>query len=138
MDHHPAGSDEDSAPESISNTKNWLNWSCDLDNANAREDEWEADNESDIELDNCIQDPESPEKSDVSATTTVPGSIRPTPRSKKLVGMQLMTVNAIESRRNKGKMNKSGKMRQHIFTRFSMLLDPEFHLDKYYGSIVRS
>jgi len=52
IDHHPAESDKDSSPESISDTKNWLNWNGGLDNPNDSEDDWEADNESDIELEN--------------------------------------------------------------------------------------
>jgi len=34
VDHHPAKSDEDSAPEGISNSENWLDWNGDLDNPN--------------------------------------------------------------------------------------------------------
>jgi len=45
IDHHPAESDEDSSPESISDTENWLNWNWDLDNPNDSEGDWEADNE---------------------------------------------------------------------------------------------
>jgi len=36
---HPSESDKDSAPETISNTENWLNWNGDLDNPNESEDE---------------------------------------------------------------------------------------------------
>jgi hypothetical protein len=41
---HPAERDEDSSPESISDTENWLNWNGDLDYSNDSEDDWEADN----------------------------------------------------------------------------------------------
>jgi len=37
IDRHPAKSDEDSSPESISDTENWLNWNRDLDNPNDSE-----------------------------------------------------------------------------------------------------
>ena len=67
IDRHPAQSDEDCAPESISDTENWLDWDGDLDDPNDREDDWEADTDSEIELDNGIEDPESPEQRDVSA-----------------------------------------------------------------------
>ena len=82
IDHHPADIVEDSAPESILNTKNWLNWNGDLDYPNARKDDWEADNEPDIELDNGVQDSETPEMWDVSATPNVFRLISPTWRSK--------------------------------------------------------
>jgi len=52
IDRHSAESDEDSSPDSISDTENWLNWNRDLDNPNDSEDDWEADNESDTEHDN--------------------------------------------------------------------------------------
>jgi len=32
IDRHPAESNEDTSPESISDTKNWLKWNGDLDN----------------------------------------------------------------------------------------------------------
>jgi len=55
---HPLDCDEDSAPESISDTKNWLHWDGDLDNPNDSEDNCVAEVESDIEQDNGIEDPE--------------------------------------------------------------------------------
>jgi hypothetical protein len=60
IDRHPAESDEDSSPESISDTESWLNWNGDLDNPNNSEDDWEADNESDTELNNGSEDSETP------------------------------------------------------------------------------
>jgi hypothetical protein len=56
INHYPAKSDEASAPESIFDTKNWLNWNGDLDNLTESKDNWEADDESDIELANGIED----------------------------------------------------------------------------------
>ena len=44
IDHHPAKCDEDSSPESISDTKKWLDWNEDLHNPNDSIDNWEADN----------------------------------------------------------------------------------------------
>jgi len=82
IDRHPAESDEDSSPECISDTENWLNWNGDLDNPNDSEDDWEADDESDMELHNGIEDSETLEQRDVSATPNVPGLIRPIRRSK--------------------------------------------------------
>ena len=40
---HPVESDEDSAPECISDTNDWLNWYCSLDNPNDSEDDCAAD-----------------------------------------------------------------------------------------------
>jgi len=81
IDYHPAESDENSAPESISDTENCLNWNGDLDNPNDSKDDWEADDKSDIEQDNGIEYPESPEKQDLSTPRNVPGLIPPTQRS---------------------------------------------------------
>jgi len=60
IDRHPTECDEDSAPESISDTENWPNWNGNLDNPNVSEDDWKADGESDLEQENVIQDPETP------------------------------------------------------------------------------
>jgi len=46
---------EDSAPESILGTDDWLNWNGDLDNPKDSEDDCAADNESDIEQNNAIE-----------------------------------------------------------------------------------
>jgi len=58
MNRQPVKSDEDSSPEIISDTENCLNWNCDLDNPNDREDDCAADNEFNIEDNNGIEDPE--------------------------------------------------------------------------------
>jgi len=102
IDCHPAESDEVSSPESISDTENWLNWNGDLDNPNDSEDDWEADDESDMELHNGIEESETSEQRNVSAAPNVPALIRPIRRSQKQVEKALMTVNIMEIRRNKG------------------------------------
>jgi hypothetical protein len=121
INRHPVESDEDSAPESISDTDDWHNWNGDLDNPNDSEDNCAADVESDMEQDNTIEDPESPEQRDVSAAPNVPGLIRPTRKSKRHAETVLVTVNTIEIRRNKGVKKKSDRMRQ-CFTSFFMYL----------------
>jgi len=78
IDRHHAESHEDSSPESLSDTENGLNWNGDLDNPNDSEDDWEADTESDMQLDNCSEESETPELRTVSAAPNVPGLIRPT------------------------------------------------------------
>jgi len=102
IDRHPAESDEDSSPESISDTENWLDWTGYLDNPHDSEDDWEADNESDMELDNCSEVSETLEVRNVSAAPNVPGLIRPIRQSNKKVENALLTVNIMETRRNKG------------------------------------
>jgi len=77
----PTESDEDSAPESISNTEDWLDRNGDLDNPNESEDDWEADNESDVKQDNAMEDPDSPYHRDMSSAANVPGLIWQTRRS---------------------------------------------------------
>ena len=103
---HPVESDEHSAPESISDTEDWLNWNGDLDNPNDSEEDWAADDDSDIEHNNCIEDPECTEQQDVSAAPNVPGLVRPTRKSERQAEKVLMTVNAAETRRNKGGKKK--------------------------------
>jgi hypothetical protein len=106
INRHPVESDEDSAPESISDTEDWLNWNGDLDNPNDSEEDCAADDDSDIEHNNCIEDPECPEQQDVSAAPNVPGLVRPTRKSKRQAEKVLVTVNAVETRRNKGGKKK--------------------------------
>ena len=102
INRHPVESDEDSAPESISDTEDSLNWNGDLDNPNDSEEDCAADDDSDIEHNNCIEDPECPEQQDVCAAPNVPGLVRPTRKSKRQAEQVLVTVNAVETRRNKG------------------------------------
>jgi len=73
-----------------------------LDNPNASEDDWEAANESDTEQDNGIEVSQTLEVRNVSAAPNVPGLIRPIRQSKKKVEKVLVTVNIMETRRNKG------------------------------------
>jgi len=105
-ERHLAKSDNDSVLDSISDAGNWLDWNRNLDNPNDSEDNWKADIESDIELDNGIQDPESPGQKDVSAAPNVLGFIRPTQKSMKMAEMGLVMANSMETRRNKGNKKK--------------------------------
>jgi len=106
MDSHSAGSDKHTAPESISDTEKLLDCNGDLDNPNGSEDDFERDNESDVNVDNCFKDPECPEERDVCAAPNVPGLIRPTQRSKKKIEKVLVSVNATETRRIRGNRQK--------------------------------
>jgi len=83
INRHPVASDKNSAPESISDTDDWLNWNGDLDNPNDSEDDCAADDKSDIEQNNGIKDSERPEQQDVSAAPNVPGLVRPIRKSKR-------------------------------------------------------
>ena len=103
---HAAESHDDSTPESISDTGNWLNWNGDLDKQNECDDDCEADNESDVELDNCFEDLECPEQQDVCAAPNVPGLIGLTRRSKKKTGKVFVMVNATETWRIRGNRKK--------------------------------
>jgi len=60
FDRHPVKCDDDSAPQSNPDTKNWVNWYVYLDNPNDSEDDCAADIKSDIDWDNGIDDPERP------------------------------------------------------------------------------
>jgi len=102
INRDPFDSDDDTAPESISDTNDWLNWNGDLDNPNGSEDDCAADDEPNIGPNNGIEDQECPEQQDVSAAPNVPRLVRPTRKSKRQAEMVLVTVNAVETRRNKG------------------------------------
>jgi len=106
INRHPVKSDEDSAPSSISDTEDWLIWTGDLDNPNDSENDCAADVESNMDRDNSIEDAESQEQRDLSAAPNVPRVIRPTRMSKRQAEEVLVTVNAIETRRNNGVKKK--------------------------------
>jgi len=106
INRHPVQSDEDSAPEGISDTDDWLHWNGDLDNPINGEEDCAADDESDIEQNNGIEDPECPEQQDVSAVPNMPGLVWPTRKSMRQAEKLLVTVNAAETRRNKGGKKK--------------------------------
>jgi len=99
---HSVESDEDSAPESVSDTKDWLNRNGDFDDPNDNKDNCTADVESDIDQGDGIEDLESREQWNMSAMPQVPRLIWPTWKSKRQVEKVFVTVNAIETRRNKG------------------------------------
>jgi len=77
-----------------------------LDNSNDSEDNCTADNESDIEQYHYIEDPEYPEQQNMSATSNVPGLVRPIWKSKRHAENVLVLVNTIETRINKGVKKK--------------------------------
>jgi len=65
-----------------------------------------VDDDSDIEHNNCIEDPECQEQQHVRAAPNVPGLIRPTRKTQRQAEKVLVTVNAVEMRRNKGGKKK--------------------------------
>jgi len=125
INRHPVEGDEDSAPESISNTEDWFNWNGYLDSPHDSEDDCAADFEPHTEQDNGIEDAQCSEPQDVIAAPIVLRLSRPTRKSKREAEKVLMTVNAIETRRNNGQKKKYDRMGQ-CFTSFFMYLDREF------------
>jgi hypothetical protein len=99
-------SDNDSPPESMSDTQDWLNWNGDLDNPNHSKEDCVAADESDIEHNHGIEDPEYPEQLDVSAAPNVPGLVWPTRKSKRQAEKVSVTLNAVEKWRNTGGKKK--------------------------------
>jgi len=83
INRHQVESDEDSAPDTILDTENWLNWNGNLDDRNDTDADCVADFESDPEQDKGILDEEGLEQQDGSAAPNVPGSIWPTRKSKR-------------------------------------------------------
>jgi hypothetical protein len=77
-----------------------------LDNPNDSEDNWEAENESDMELDNGREGSETLELQNVSATPNVPALIWPIQQSTQKVEKSLMMVNIMETRRNNATRKK--------------------------------
>jgi hypothetical protein len=55
-----------------------------------------------MELDNGSENSETPEQRNISAAPNVPRLIRPICRTRKKVEKLLMTVNIMQTRRNKG------------------------------------
>jgi len=106
INRHAAKCDDDCAPDSISNNQNWINWNGDLHDLNQSEDDWVAHYKSNVELDNGFEDPKSPEQQDASTALTSARLIQPTQWSKKKAEKLLTTVNAIDTRRNKGNKTK--------------------------------
>jgi hypothetical protein len=58
INSHLVESEENSAPESISDSEDWLNWNSDQDNRNDSEDDYPVDNKYNLEHTNGIDDPE--------------------------------------------------------------------------------
>jgi len=138
IDHHPVESDEESSPESISDTENWLNWNGDSDTPNNGEQDCEADDESNIEPGKGSKSSGSPDHWVLSAARNVLRLIWPTWRSMNNAATGFITVCAMETRRNKGNKKKQHWLCQYLFTRFYILLDGEIHLEIYYRRIVSS
>jgi len=109
-----------------------------LDNRDGREDHPEADDEYDVQPQYAIENLATSGQWDVCATHNVPGLIQPTWMSKIMGQMVLMTVNAMETMRNKGYKKMQDRMCQYVFTRFYMLLHQKFHLEIYYCRILSS
>jgi hypothetical protein len=61
-----------SASESMLDITNLVCWNGNIDNLNMSEHNWEEVVECDIEQDNTIENLESPELGDISATPNVP------------------------------------------------------------------
>ena len=73
-----------------------------MDNPNDSKDDWEADNESDVELENGSEVSESQEVRNVSVAPDDPVLIWVIRQSKKKVEQALVTVNIMETRSNQG------------------------------------
>jgi hypothetical protein len=97
INQHPVKSDEDSAPESILDNEDLLNWNGDIDNSNNREDDYTAVFESDMDEDYFIEDLESQKQQNVSAMPNVSRLIRPLLKSKRHAERVLVMVNGMET-----------------------------------------
>jgi len=106
INRYPVESDDDSAPENILDTDDWHNWNGDFNNPNDSEEDCAADDESDIEHNNGIEDPECPVQQVVSAAPNEPGLVWPTRKSNSQAEKVLVTVNAVGIWRKKGGWKK--------------------------------
>jgi hypothetical protein len=77
-----------------------------LDNPIDSKEVCAVDDESNIQHNNGIKDPECPVQPDVSAAPNVTRLVWPTRKSKRQAEKILLTVNAVETRRNKGGKKK--------------------------------
>jgi len=83
FDHHPAKGCQDWVPEYTSNTGNWLYRDGDFKHPKESEDDWEADNRSDMELENGIVNLVGPGQWNLYAAPNVSSLIQPIWRWKK-------------------------------------------------------
>jgi len=88
-----------------------------VDNPNDSKHDRAADDESDIEQYNGIEDLHCPDRQDVSAMPDLPGLVRPTRKSKRHAEKLFVMVNVVETRRNKEAMKKYDRICQW-FTSF--------------------
>jgi hypothetical protein len=100
--YHAVECDEDCAPQNISDMHDWRNWNGNLDNPNDREEDCAADDESDRDHNDGMEESESPEQQDVTTEPNVLGLVRPSWTSKTHAGTVYVTVNEVETRRIKG------------------------------------
>lgn len=101
VDFHPGRSDKNSATENISDTNNWLCWSADFNGPYASEDDWDADSDSNMELDNGCENVETTEHRHTSVAPSVTGLIQPNKLWNEQAVKVLMIVNTMEMRRHK-------------------------------------
>lgn len=83
-------------------TDNWLQCNREFDNPFESYVDWEAADESNIQLDNRIDDLEVPEEQDLSAVSNVTGLSWPIQKSSTNAEKGFMMFNAMETRRYKG------------------------------------
>jgi hypothetical protein len=77
-----------------------------LDDPNDREEDCGTDDDSNIEHNNRLGNPDCPEQQPVSAAPNVPRLVRPTQNSKSQAEKVLVIVNGAEMQRNKGGKKK--------------------------------
>jgi hypothetical protein len=77
FDRHPAKGCQDGVPEYSTNTGNLLYQDGDFKNPMENEDDWEADNGSDMELENGIMNLAGPGQWNLYATPNFSGLIQP-------------------------------------------------------------
>jgi len=114
IDRHRIDSVQDSTNERDPDNENILKPIGNFYDPNGSEEDYKVPLESDIKLDNGIEDPESPERWNVSAAPHVPGLIRPTRNSKRKTEKELVTVNAMETWRSKGIKNNQDRMCHYV------------------------
>jgi hypothetical protein len=88
-----------------------LEWN--LNNSNDSKDNCKADVETDMELDNGMEDLENKERQNVSAVPNIPGLILASQKSKKQAKMKFVTFNVIEMRRNKQMQTTQDRMHRY-------------------------
>jgi len=100
INRHTVRRDKDSAPESVSDTDDWVYWNGDLHNPNDSENDCAVDDDSHIPHINSSEHPQCPEQEVVNAVRNIARLVWPIWKSMRYAEKVLVMLNAVELGRN--------------------------------------